>query len=359
MPAEAPDGYDPDEFACCCANPLCVSPKEPDRIWSPDMMLSYGRLPNGEYMLNWPICGNDSYLNIISISPSERQEALQKAKNRTLRFIYFIQKELGYTHLALADDQYPTTDHLPFIPYHRESRRIHGIVRFTLNDIAHPYNQQYPLYRTGIAVGNYPVDHHHTRYEGDEPLTDLHFYKVPSFTVPLGTLIPEQQDGLIIAEKSISVSNLANGATRLQPVVMQIGQAAGTLAALSVAEGCQPRDVSVRAVQDKLLSAGGYLLPLLDAAKDDPLFKPLQRIAATGLLKAETRSVGWKNEMWMNIGNSLTNDDIETISCLYPDFFNSQHPRTMTKGQAALLLDTIYDPFHTLPINIYGNYVTQ
>ena len=32
---------------------------------------------------------------------------------------------------------------------------------------------------------------------------------------------------LIVAEKSISVSNIINGTTRLQPMVMQIGQAAG------------------------------------------------------------------------------------------------------------------------------------
>ena len=42
---------------------------------------------------------------------------------------------------------------------------------------------------------------------------------------------------LIVAEKSISVSNIINGTTRLQPMVMQIGQAAGALAALAVKEG--------------------------------------------------------------------------------------------------------------------------
>ena len=37
-----------------------------------------------------------------------------------------------------------------------------------------------------------------------------------------------------LIEKSISVSNLVNGTTRLQPVVLQIGQIAGLIASESV-----------------------------------------------------------------------------------------------------------------------------
>ncbi len=116
--------------------------------------------------------------------------------------------------------------------------RIHGLVRFDLNHACEPFRQSQPLYRTCIAVGNYPVDHHHTRYHGYEELPNLYFYPIPSYGLPfLGTLIPKDVEGLIVAEKSISVSNIINGTTRLQPMVMQIGQAAGALAALAVKEG--------------------------------------------------------------------------------------------------------------------------
>jgi len=72
------------------------------------------------------------------MSPEGREEALKKAKSVTMGFIYFMQKELGMNTLGLADDEYPTDDLLPFIPYHRESRRIHGLVRFTENYIREP-----------------------------------------------------------------------------------------------------------------------------------------------------------------------------------------------------------------------------
>lgn len=121
-----PKDYNPNEFAYSCANPVCVTPKEPDRVWSKDMMITYGKLPNNKYMINWPIEGNDYYVNLIEMTPNERTEALQTAKHYTQCFVYFIQHELGYNTLGLADDEYPTEDQLPFIPYHRESRRIHG-----------------------------------------------------------------------------------------------------------------------------------------------------------------------------------------------------------------------------------------
>jgi len=133
-----PDGYDPSLFACCCVNDLCVAPKEPHRMWSREMMITYGKLPNGKYMINWPIEGNDYYVDMIDMTPEERADAVRRAKSHTLSFVYFLQHELGFNTLGLADDEFPTDDRLPFIPYHRESRRIHGAVRFTLNDITDP-----------------------------------------------------------------------------------------------------------------------------------------------------------------------------------------------------------------------------
>ena len=103
-----------------------------------------------------------------------------------------------------------------------------------------------------------------------------------------------------VAEKSISVTNLVNGSTRLQPVVLQIGQAAGALAALAVKENCEPSEVSVRKVQEVILDDGGYLLPYLDLPSTDPRFKAMQRIAATGILRGRGANVGWSNQSWFD-----------------------------------------------------------
>lgn len=314
-----PEGYNPSMYACSCINNLCTDPSEPDRMWSSDMMITYGKLPGNKYMINWPIEGNDYYLNIIELSPEEREETLKAAKNFTLGFIYFLQTELGFNTLGLADDEFPTADKFPFIPYHRESRRIHGQVRFTLNHITSPYSQEDALYRTSIAVGDYPVDHHHERYTGDEELPRLYFHPVPSFGLPLGTLIPQSVDNFIVAEKSISVSNIVNGTTRLQPVVLQIGTAAGTLAAIASKENKTPAQVSVRQVQKAILDAGGYLLPYLDVTKEDPRFKSYQRIGATGILKGEGRNVGWANQTWLRADTLLLSTELNGLKDIYPN----------------------------------------
>lgn len=336
-----PANYNPAEFACSCANSRCVSPKEPGRVWSKEKLITYGKLPNNKCMINWPIEGNDFYANIIELSETERKAVLEQAKQRTLRFLYFIQKELGFNTLSLADDEFPTADKLPLIPYHRESRRIHGLVRFTLNHMTHPFDQVQKLYRTSVAVGDYPVDHHHTRYQCYEDLPNLYFYPVPSFGLPLGTLIPKDVDDLIVAEKSISVSNIANGATRLQPVVLQIGQAAGALAALAVVENKPISQVGVRQVQQVILDAKGYLLPYLDVLVDDVCFQSYQRIGSTGILKGEGRNVDWSNQTWLRVNDVLLTSELQGLEEIYPYVQFPAESKTISLKEAIHVLKLI------------------
>lgn len=396
-----PINYDSTKYFCSCINPLCTDPKEAHRMWPKEKMITYGKLPNNKYMINWPIEGNDFYLNIIENSPEEREELLKKAKEFTLGFVYFIQTELGMNTLGIADDEFPTDDKLPFIPYHRESRRIHGVVQFNVNHISEPYSQDQKLYRTSIAVGDYPVDHHHARYHDWESLPDLHFHPVPSYGLPLGVMIPKGVDNLIVAEKSISVTNLVNGTTRLQPVVVQIGQAAGTLAALSIINDTSISDVSVRDVQRSILANGGYLLPYLDVAKNDKLFLSLQRIGVTGILKGVGRNEGWTNQTWFRADDLLKLSELEGLTDLYPsiqmsgddyvtlkealslinDIASSENikmeediqeyisaiykeykfpdfnlDRNITRGEMAVIIDNILKPFDNKKVDIYGSF---
>ena len=177
----------------------------------------------------------------------------------------------------------------------------------TVNHILKPFDQKEKLYRTGIAVGDYPIDHHHGKYASGAPSLD--FPPVPSFNVPLGALIPKKVDNFIVAEKSISVTNIVNGSTRLQPCVLLIGQAAGTLAALAVLEKRLPRDVSVRHVQSFLLEKGAYLMPYYDIKPNHPHFQAIQRIGATGLLRGIGEPYKWENRTWFYPDSTITNKD--------------------------------------------------
>ena len=289
-----PAGYQPMEFDGACTNYYIGKNADAPNV-DAKKMLDYGKLPHNKYMLNWPKKGNDTYLEVVEMTEAERNSALEKAKQTTLRFVYFIQHQLGFKNLGLADDEFPSADRLALMPYHREGRRVKGLVRFTINDIAQPFAGK-PLYRTGISVGDYPIDHHHKK----NPAAPQHleFYPVPSYNIPLGALIPEKTDGIIIAEKGISVSNIANGSTRLQPCVMLTGQAAGVLAALAILQKKQPRSVAVREVQNTLLKAGAYLMPYMDVPFNNPHFAAIQKIGATGILKGTGVPYKWANQTW-------------------------------------------------------------
>lgn len=319
---ERPEGYDPEEFAYTCVNELNTDSSRILCNHSAPYMMDYGKLPNGKYMINWPFDGNDIYMNIIEMNREQRDSAMAVAKAKTLRYVYFLQDQLGFRNLGLADDEYPTADCLPMMPYHRESRRIHGKVRFTFKHIDNPYADDETLYRTNIAVGDYPVDHHHREYSGDVEIPLIAFHPVPSYGLPMGVLIPDSVDNLLVTEKSISVSNIANGTTRLQPVVVQIGQAAGAIAAIAAKEGIKTSEVDVRKVQNAILDAGGYLMPFLDVVKTDPRFKAYQRIGASGVLRGEGRSIAWSNETWLRADEPLLIGELKEFA----DFYNVGMP---------------------------------
>ena len=297
MTIPEPEGYRIEDYANCCINPHNIAPTRNQDKWrTVEQMLTYGRLPNGKVMLNWPIAGNDFYLNVVEMTPEEREQALKAARNRTLGYVYFIQTGLGLKNWGLADDEYGTEDGLAYIPYHRESRRIKGEAFYVLDAIERPYD--FTFYRAGAAVGDYPVDHHHYAHPEWERLEQLYFYPVPSYTVPAGVTVPLGVEDMLVAEKSISVSNLANGATRLQPVVTQLGQVVGTIAAVAVRNGVSVRRASVREVQTELLKASMYLQPFLDLPKEDPNFGVLQRIGSTGIMRGSGKPVDWANQTW-------------------------------------------------------------
>ncbi|XGV99512.1 MAG: FAD-dependent oxidoreductase [Leptolyngbya sp. BL-A-14] len=127
-----------------------------------------------------------------------------------------------------------------------------------------------------IAIGNYANDHHYP--SGDITLKPKSMrwggrWTGTPFTIPYRSLVPVKTDGLLACEKNISVSHMANGATRLQPLVLGIGQAAGMAAALCIEQGCQPRELDVRSLQEALLSdtiAPAAVIPLLNSPLHDP-----------------------------------------------------------------------------------------
>lgn len=223
---------------------------------------------------------------------SFRKESTCKAKLLTLQLIYYIQHDLGQSKWSIADDEgydtpYAREHHCPLLngyeafeyqmaqePYVRESKRLIGLETLTGNELQYAWKDKTrtPTFPNSIAVGHYPMDVHDCK---TGPTLEAAFDSVANlstkyagggFEVPIGVLIPQKVDGLLAAEKNISVSRLANGAIREQPIAMDIGQAAGALAALATSQGQQPRNIPYQQVQTALLQ--GNAIFTLDQAKE-------------------------------------------------------------------------------------------
>jgi hypothetical protein len=334
-----PTGYDASKYYCSTSDAPCND--KPYKL-NTRKVLEYGKLTVTDtlypkFMLNWPIHGNDSYLNVVETKPITREAAYSTAKNQTLGFIYFLQTQLGFKNIGLADDE--VNNGMAWMPYNREGRRVRGVVRLNIDHIKTPY--QYNLYKTGIAVGDYPVDHHHGQYPGKVPA--IQFPQVPSFTIPLGALLPAKIEGLIVCEKGISVSNIANGTTRLQPVVLLTGQAAGVMAAQCIAKKIQPRKVGVRAVQQELLEMKCYLLPFCDVDPADVAWKQIQQAGALGIMQGTGKSVDWENKTFFYPDSTITTATMENNLRNYSGSRMQESPRFnndwLTIQQAKKLID--------------------
>jgi len=261
-----------------------------------EKFINYGKLTNDLYMINWPICGNDygEGLNRLVASKSDQQQFLREAYDHSYSFATYLQSELG-SQYGLAKNIFPQENNnldcaFALHPYYRESRRLRGQVTITEQDIL-PVKDgsvaQLPVNDRGevnaIAIGNYANDHHYPGF--DFPLQSKSIswggrLTGTPFAISYQALVPESTEGLLVCEKNISVSHIANGSTRLQPVVMNIGQAAGMAAALCIEFNCQPPELSVRKLQEALLTdkfAPATVIPLYNLSPENPVWLEWQR----------------------------------------------------------------------------------
>ncbi|MBL1174163.1 FAD-dependent oxidoreductase [Pantanalinema sp. GBBB05] len=270
-----------------------------------EQFLNYGRWAGNHFMINWPIHGNDYGEGIHRLmgSPTGQQQFLQEACWHSQSFARYIQTQLGQRY-GLAADIFPS---LPtsfgggayaLHPYFRESRRLKGLTTIREQDIlpivrGSAASLPVTVWAEGcmqvenvcdaIAIGNYANDHHYP--SGEIPLKPKSLrwggrWTGTPFTIPYRSLVPVKTDGFLVCEKNISVSHIANGATRLQPLVLGIGQAAGMAAALCVEQGCQPRDLDVRSLQEALLTdaiAPAAVIPLFNLVINHPDWLNWQR----------------------------------------------------------------------------------
>ena len=255
--------------------------------------LTYGRLPGGLLMLNWPLNGNDWHQGLQRcISPEADQRAALAAEMQAHSLTFLRELERCSCGWLTAADAFPSTNpSLALMPYWREGRRLRGQATVTELDLLPGADGalRAPLSAKSIAVGTYANDHH---YPGDDwPLAPKSCrwggrWTGTPFCIPYEALLSDSISNLLAAEKCFSVSHMANGATRLQPLILNIGQAAGLAAALAALQRVDPLDLRASNVQHRLINdpvAPAAVVPLWEWPGWHPHWRDAQMSALNHL----------------------------------------------------------------------------
>lgn len=162
----------------------------------------------------------------------------------------------------------------------RESRRIMGDYVLTGDDLVAGARHD-----DDVAMGAYHIDIH--RPSGSW----VQSTNVRAYGIPLRSLIARGVDGLMMAGKCISATHEAIGSTRVIPICIAEGQAAGTAAALAARHGVAVRDVPIAELRERLL-AGGVELGVheltVDPGADGWPVLPFEQEETTGERDAAT-----------------------------------------------------------------------
>jgi len=113
-----------------------------------------------------------------------------------------------------------------------------------------------------IARNSYFVDIHGSTGSKDlEREIEATRYKPgESHGIPYRSLLPKGIRNLLLSGRCISADRIVYGSTRVMPVCLVTGQAAGTAAALAAEHGTDPRGVDPQDLRAKLRSDGAYFL---------------------------------------------------------------------------------------------------
>ena len=134
-------------------------------------------------------------------------------------------------------------------PYLREGRRLTGYYQLSAPDM-----QKALKPADSIARGYYPVDLHRDGKVGI--VQSVYLSAGDWYGIPYRCIVAQDVDNLLMAGRCISVTHEVLGSTRISPVSMALGQAAGIAAALCIWQGVQPASLDPGVVRAELERQG-------------------------------------------------------------------------------------------------------
>lgn len=188
-------------------------------------------LPNGDLLFNMlPTMTGEEYLNL---GPALAYAECQRRVNAEWRFLqthFFEFRSFRLMWVAPALGV-------------RETRRVVCETMLTEHDLLAGLSRQ--SHPDIVAIADHPRDRHSpTRGECRE-MTE-------PYGIPYRCLIPQGMSNLLVASRCAGFSSIAASSCRLSRTIMQLGQAAGTAAALAVEANCDLPAVPADLLRERL-----------------------------------------------------------------------------------------------------------
>lgn len=204
-----------------------------------DMVLCFETNNPGEFILNM-----SRVIRKSAVDPFQLTEAEIEGRKQAHQIVAFMRNHIpGFKNCLIVSTG-------PNIGI-RESRKINGCYKLTAEDLL-----DNRMFSDAIAMGGYPIDIH-----SPDGATMKHRFLKPGswYSVPYRSLIVNEVENLIVAGRCISTTHEACAAIRVTPIVMAIGQAAGTAAAQSVLSSQPANTLDTDILRDTLKKNDAFL----------------------------------------------------------------------------------------------------
>ena len=271
VPFPEPEGYSPDQFAALSRfisintlgaldDVLDLQPTVPSKF---DLLFldTFNPFSSNYTGYSW------AYPNA---SHADRKTIWNNHYKYVAGLLYFLANDASVPKLirseintyGLAADEFTDNGNWPWQMYVREGRRMAGQVVMTQNDVLAVSSVP-----DSIGVGQWCIDCHQCgNFSGERDsapavITDG-YIRVPTqpYQIPFRSILPNASEAANLAVTCcLSASHIAYSSLRVEPVLMTLGEAAGTAAGIAVNNNTDITSVEASALQAILLSNGGIL----------------------------------------------------------------------------------------------------
>ncbi len=219
---------------------FCVEPAETDLVeplpegvpetcwWAKNFPLMFAMTcPGGGYSINMlpTMSGEEAF----ALGP---EKALEECRRRVYAEWHWLQRDYAEFRRYRLKSIAPTLAL-------RETKRVRGEYVLTQHDLIAGVAKQ--THHDIIAIADHPMDNH----GGGGPNGEL---KGP-YGIPFRCLLPLGTSNVLIAGRAASFSNIAASSCRLSRTMMQLGEAAGVAAHLSVKNGAPLRSLDAAEIR--------------------------------------------------------------------------------------------------------------